>query len=114
MAEHSKTPWRFVTPDPKGWMGTGTILDADGKTVCDFGDCEQYYPPQGEPPSEADQEFILRAVNSHDALVEALNACLAYIPGSEVHNWPPGWRLRDAALRLARAALAKASPEVSK
>lgn len=40
------------------------------------------------------------------AQAKALEACLKYIPASEVHNWPPGFRLKDAALKLSRAALA--------
>lgn len=35
----------------------------------------------------------------------ALEACLKYIPGSEVRSWPPGFELRKNALTLARAAL---------
>jgi hypothetical protein len=36
----------------------------------------------------------------------ALRACVAYIPCSEVHNWPPGFELKREALRLSRAFLA--------
>ncbi len=42
-------------------------------------------------------------------LLAALQACMAYIPGSEVHCWPPGHRLKADAMKLARAAIAKAT-----
>ena len=86
--EHSKTPWRFERPD------RGKILDADGQPVCD------YYTAAGAPPSKADEEFLLRAVNSHDALVAALRA---YQNANGLHHDDEA-RLYD----LGEAALAKA------
>lgn len=41
------------------------------------------------------------------AQAKALEACLKYIPASEVHNWPPGFRLKETALKMSRAALAE-------
>ncbi len=58
--------------------------------------------------ADADAEFICVAVNAHYDLVAALQACLKYIPGSEVHQWPPGFKLKEEAMRLAKAALVKA------
>ncbi len=40
-------------------------------------------------------------------MAEALQACMAYMPCSEVHNWPPGWKLKDEAIKKAKAALSK-------
>lgn len=40
-------------------------------------------------------------------LAEALQACAAYIPGSEVRSWPPGHELKKRAMSLTLAALAK-------
>lgn len=45
------------------------------------------------------------------ALVEALEAAQAYIPGSEVRSWPPGFALKKKALELIDAALALAKPK---
>jgi hypothetical protein len=49
-----------------------------------------------------------RARESEAALLEAVRACLEYIPGSEVRSWPPGFDLKRKALALSRAAIAKA------
>jgi hypothetical protein len=62
---------------------------------------------------DAAQAAIARAENAAmiaaaPDILAALRACLAYIPGSEVHNWPPGFELRAKALKLAKAALLKA------
>ncbi len=43
-------------------------------------------------------------------LLEALKACLDFIPGSEVRNWPPGFALKSKALNLARSTIAEAEP----
>jgi chromosome segregation ATPase len=53
---------------------------------------------------KAEQERDALRVRLEEAS-KALRACLAYIPGSEVRNWPPGFRLKADALRLARASL---------
>lgn len=40
----------------------GIISDLNGGTVvCHFGDDERYYPTEGEPPGDADLDFILNA-----------------------------------------------------
>ena len=41
-------------------------------------------------------------------LLGALELCVAWMPCAEVRSWPPGFRLRDEALAVARAAIAKA------
>lgn len=48
------------------------------------------------------------AFSQRDDLLAACEAALKYIPGSEVRNWPPGFQLRDDALRLLRTAITKA------
>ena len=58
-------PWKWIKPDPKD-TGQGGFESESGATVCDFGDGTQYYPTEGTPPSEADAELIVRAVNSYD------------------------------------------------
>lgn len=58
---------------------------------------------------EAAQE-ALRARAAERAALEALEACVAYIPGSEVRSWPPGFELKRQALTKARAVLATVNP----
>jgi hypothetical protein len=58
--------------------------------------------------SQSKADLVLRVLNSHAELVEALKACMAYIPGSEVRSWPPGHQLRKEALSLGKAALINA------
>ena len=53
-------------------------------------------------------EYVYQLHKSHAALLAACEACLKYIPGSEVHCWPPGFKLKDEALRLSRAAILQA------
>ncbi len=53
-------------------------------------------------------EYAARAINAHEDMLIALRACMAYIPGSEVRSWPPGFQLKHEALQLGRAAILKA------
>jgi hypothetical protein len=53
--------------------------------------------------SEAHAGDEARAENK--LLREACRAALAYIPGSEVRSWPPGFTLKKEALRQLEAAL---------
>ena len=56
------------------------------------------------------QQYIANArlIAAAPDLLEALEACLAFIPCSTIRSWPPGFALKDKALALTRAALAKA------
>jgi len=68
--KHTPTPWKVQPHD--GWMANKLppieILGADGRVVA----CNTSYYPT--PISEANAAFIVKAVNSHTALVEALTA----------------------------------------
>ncbi len=55
-----------------------------------------------------DAEFAVHAANCHEALLVACHAAMSFIPGSEIRSWPPGFKLKDDALRLLRAAIALA------
>ena len=57
-------------------------------------------PSQSDSPQDAE---LIRE------MLEALRACIDYIPGSEVRGWPPGHALKRKALTLAQAAIAKAT-----
>ena len=108
MSEHSPLPWKVFPDDPEcvrdPW---NSVLVYSAKTMVDtsvgkrpgrevvFGGktCDYTHP------TKENVLFIARAVNAHEALVEALEDCLVvvdnYLPGC--HAW-----------KLGRAALAKA------
>lgn len=98
------------TPGP--WKYTQT------KTGCDYGISA---PGCSNVLAEVYEEFIgrgvyeplearanARLIAAAPELLAALEKCMEYIPGSEVRSWPPGFRLKDAAVRAALAAIAKA------
>lgn len=66
MSEHTPLPWeaKFVPAQPSG-MSTYEIV----RVGCDVAIATVHYPGL---PLEADAEFIVRAVNSHDDLLAAL------------------------------------------
>lgn len=53
-------------------------------------------------------DLASHALRCRGPLVEALEACATYIPGSSVRSWPPGHGLREDAMAKIRAALALA------
>lgn len=69
-----------ATPGPWEWsdlpedIETMPILKAPPCSVMDFGDCTQYYPTEGRPPSEADAEFIAHSREDIPYLLVALKA----------------------------------------
>lgn len=69
---HTPTPWEFVDAETAGTDMGGFKSSVDGAFVCKFGDCTAYYPIEGEPPCPADAQFIIKAVNSHASLTEAV------------------------------------------
>jgi len=93
-AKHTPTPWYIEMSG-----GEYTIKGSNGQTVLLIGDDRRLIPMPN------DGELILRAVNAHEALVEALEAMLGI-------NNPQGGEIGHIdypeAVKLARAALAKA------
>lgn len=75
-SEASPRPWKWIPSTNPRNCEMAKIEDANGNLVCDFGDCEMYYPTEGKEPSEIDRDFLIRAVNAHDALVAALESAL--------------------------------------
>ena len=61
MNKHTPTPWRIELRYGGNSTGDSMVIGANDYFVCDN---VSYYPD--------DQAFIVRAVNAHDALVEAL------------------------------------------
>ena len=89
-AQHTPTPWRL------GRWGTSIVGPA--------GDVIALEGPHAAP--EHDLAFIVRAVNAHDALVEALQAIL--YETNEERRWDIQGFLN--AITKARAALAQVEP----
>jgi len=73
------------------------LVSKDGE-VCNFGDCERYYPSEGEPPSLPDCRLIAAAPEMLDALRDALE----FLEDWEDLSGGP-------AARKVRAAIAKAT-----
>jgi hypothetical protein len=72
-ATHTPTPWKFIRhPEESDWAGNiqGSYGKVDGIENIRTISCQTKY---GTPEEiEANGTFIVRACNSHDALVEAL------------------------------------------
>lgn len=97
---HTPGPWAVSICDKELW-DTDTTTDiesAHGEHIATMGAAHDY------ATWEADARLIAAAPD----LLAACEAALAYIPGSEVHSWPPGFELRRKAIDLLRAAIAKA------
>lgn len=63
----------------------------------------------GLPAREMAAE-LRKACEEHEAaLVEACDASMAYVPCSEVRNWPPGWALKRDAIEKLSAVLPSAA-----
>ena len=60
------------------------------------------------PRVKATRDRLMRLVGAAPDLLEALEACLEFIPGAEVRSWPPGFEMKRKALLLGRAAVLKA------
>lgn len=78
MAEHTPTPWSIkrakFPADGQYDYGISAVL-MDGKPYCiaeTFGRCSLNFTLE----AEANAAFIIKACNSHDALVKALRECV--------------------------------------
>lgn len=73
-AKFTKGPWVWVDKLLQGrakYAGpydNGGFVSADGEMVCWFGDAEQYYPSDGEAPSDEDKHLIAAAPDMYEAL----------------------------------------------
>ena len=77
MAEHTPTPWRYRPNHYDDW---GWIKGPDGRLTATARSSGEYdgdeHRAAGTDPYEANAAFIVKCVNSHDALVKALeNIC---------------------------------------
>ena len=105
--QHSPLPWRMQTGTTEGggWMvGSVGRNDAGDRLWIMTPPC----PGTALGSADGDAELIVRSVNSHDALVAALEQVLSYMEaaekaglvGHEGCHWPV--ELVRAALRLAK------------
>ena len=91
-ARHTPTPWRVVEADGKRnviWNSKVSEAISDDKEM-----------------TEANAEFIVRAVNSHEALVEALRGMVKYVdslPLSDIKHQNGYWVKAKLALNQAEA-----------
>ena len=112
IAEATKGPYTWEPPIKWPAEGdNGRILGANGETVCHFGDSTQYYPSEGDPPSDADLALWFFAVNALPALLDVAEAAEKYRAAERLHGegpTTPGRRTdRVEAGRVLDAALAK-------
>lgn len=77
--DHTPTPWRLATLDESdGWQDAPLILQEDG---CSIGEMSRGFPHVNATAGDrANAEFVVRAVNSHDALLAACKAAIANVP----------------------------------
>lgn len=109
---HTPTPWKVRTLPERygGWCFIEAPEVVAGQSVA--GDYHREVMGDDYPEREGDAEFIVRACNSHDALVEALE--ILERPDRQLEGTPGGFyifRLKAAditkvseALKLARGA----------
>ena len=92
MSKHTPVPWRAV---PTSVKGSGTSLM---DVVSDGAEFSPSHVASEILPEDA--EFIVRACNAHDELLEALEICQNYLGGP--------WTAPEDVIERARAAIAKA------
>lgn len=85
-AQHTPTPWAYIkatVPDNTG--GYDYAITVDGKIIAEVfqhtGWDDEKTGKYETQPVEANAAFIVRACNSHDALVEALEGNLRSLEG---------------------------------
>jgi hypothetical protein len=95
MSKHSPTPWSIEKCDDGI---TYAIRSATGVVAMDA-------PDDQDPPIVEDAEFIVRAVNAHDALVEAIVVAEDALRGIVDAHHDIQWirNKLQAALKLARS-----------
>ena len=97
--EHTPGEWKADNGDSELW-GVFTDLDDDG--ICYMCEPSGVLLRPGE--AQANAERIVKAVNCHNDLVEALKALNKYLEA----GYPQNMRLKEIAVVLLDKALAKA------
>jgi hypothetical protein len=96
--KHTPLPWRADGPEVIGLDGNGNYAGHVATA---------WYSPGGPGPDEAvaNAALIVRAVNAHADLLEALETLVDEQNGPPLYRHAAGW---EAAMNKARAAIAKA------
>lgn len=97
----SPGPWKFIV-DENDYHDNGRISDKDGFDVCSFGNSEQYYPTDGEAPSDCDMQLILASPE----LLSSLQQLVEIYDCTDGRVWTTASKRR--ALDAAHAAIKKA------
>ena len=103
MMEHSKLPWFIDRDDRRDMEWNVSIINGAGKTICFMTHDGTRDIENKCPVTEANAALIVRAVNSHEELVEALKGLL------ENYKLNKGAGLGLGPIYKAKAALQKAS-----
>lgn len=83
--QHTKTPWRLGKPSQMGAVVADEAVPEIGGS-----DCVDYYGGHliAESIAPRNAEFIVRACNSHDQLVGALQAALNMLEAEGLYDNP--------------------------
>ena len=95
-------PTKTVAPSPRPWTydpADGVIADCHGIATLCLGRAGL----DGLLPDKADIDYVVRSVNSHDALLSALRDLLAWVDTEQTNS-----QILRAARESARAAIAEA------
>lgn len=112
MTEHSPTPWRFGTPEielddcENGYVSQTIVADGCALPIAiTYGLLDQEGRGPSEVAHDANAALIVRCVNSHDALVAALEAVMAQPTENPLRLNPDERKKMWAAHEQARSAL---------
>jgi hypothetical protein len=89
--------WEKFNPDEDDYDTEMPYLNSEKESIMDFGDGEQFYPTEGNPPNEADAEFIAKAREDVPKLlaeIERLKLALEEI--SDINEYASGTVAREA------------------
>ena len=103
---YTKGPWEFCINDNDTDMGS--IINSESKVVCRFGDYEQYYPKEGDPPDGDDMNLILAAPD----LLEACKEAHKLFSGCSCDGAYPRYEAKKKTLEMLEKAIARAEGRV--
>jgi hypothetical protein len=103
---YPESEWYASTEESCAYSESAPIVDSSGETVLLVVNAGDFYPSDSKEIA-ARVEFVLRACNSHDALVKALEEIRDM--ENERNEWDGVERVMPAMRDIARAALAAAT-----
>lgn len=85
LSGHTPTPWIFDVEVQEGWKGRHQIITvSSGETLIASYQTDFVEYPETDEENAANAAFIVRAVNSHEALVKALEITQRMIRGEAI------------------------------